>query len=57
MFDGSNPLWLPAGSVRAMLAISLITSYAYVCVMSKNYEALGLIAIIIAKDYFDSRKA
>ena len=52
MLDGTNPLWLPKGSVRAILALGVVSTYSYVCVITGNYEALGLIAVMIAKDYF-----
>ncbi len=52
MLDGTNPLWLPKGSVRAILALGVVMTYSYVCVTTGNYEALGLIAVMIAKDYF-----
>jgi len=56
IFDETKPLWLPEGSVRALLSISIIGGYSILCVMKNNYEALGLLAVIIAKDYFESRK-
>ena len=52
MFDNMNPLWLPKGSVRAILALGVVTTYSVACVTSKNYEALGLISVMIMKDYF-----
>ena len=54
--DKENPLWIPKGSVRALLAIGVVSCYAYVCVISENYEALGLIAVMAMKDYFESKK-
>lgn len=52
MFNNMNPLWLPKGSVRAILAIGVVTTYSYACVISKNYESLGLVAVMVMKDYF-----
>ena len=55
MPDNPKPLWLPEGSVRALLSIIVIGAYSGACIKSGNYEALGLLAVIIAKDYFQSR--
>lgn len=55
MLDKSNPLWLPIGSVRAVLALGVVTSYTYVCVATKNYEALGLVAVMVMQNYFQSK--
>ena len=56
MFDNTNPLWLPKGSIRAMLAIGVVTTYSYVCVVSKNYEALGLVAVMVMQNYFEKKQ-
>ena len=50
-----NPLWLPAGSVRAVLAASIVGAFIYVCITTGNTEALAAIAVMVSKDYFQSR--
>ncbi|MCK4823885.1 hypothetical protein KA005_49485 [bacterium] len=52
----SRPLWMPTGSVRALLAITAMGGYVGLCAYLQNVEALGLVAILVAKDYFDSKK-
>lgn len=51
-----NPLWLPEGSVRAILAISIIGTFIYFCIITGNTEALVAIAVMVSKDYFQSRQ-
>lgn len=51
-----NPLWLPAGSVRAVLAGSIVGAFIYVCITTGNTEALAAIAVMVSKDYFQSRE-
>ena len=55
MLDRYNPLWLPKGSVRAILALGVVTAYTYVCVKTSNYEALGLVAVMVMQNYFQSK--
>ena len=55
-FNKDNPLWLPAKSIRAILALSVVGAYTGVCVYSGNYEGLGLIAVMVMKDYFQSKE-
>ena len=56
MFNKENPLWLPPGSVRAMLALGVVTCYTYVCVSTTNYEALGLVAVMVMQNYFQKKE-
>ena len=51
-----TPLWMPSGSVRAILALTIISVFAGLCIVSNNIEALGLIAVMVSKDYFEMRK-
>jgi len=51
-----NPLWLPPGSVRAVLAASIVGAFIWVCVTTGNTEALAAIAVMVSKDYFQSRE-
>ena len=51
-----NPLGLPAGSVRALMAMAVVGAFIAICVKSGNIEALAVIATMIAKDYFESKK-
>ena len=51
-----KPLYLPPGSVRALIAMSVVGAFIAICVQSGNIEALAVIATMIAKDYFESKK-
>ena len=52
----NKPLYLPPGSVRALIAMSVVGAFIAICVQSGNIEALAVIATMIAKDYFESKK-
>lgn len=52
MLEKTNPLWLPEGSVRATLALGVVSTYTYVCMTTANYEALGLVAVMVMQNYF-----
>ena len=51
-----NPLFLPEGSVRALMALIVISAFVAICLYTKNIEALAVITTMIAKDYFTSKK-
>ena len=51
-----NPLFLPEGSVRALMALIVISAFVAICLYTKNIEALAVIATMITKDYFESKK-
>ena len=51
-----NPLFLPEGSVRALMALIVIAAFVAICLYTKNIEALAVITTMIAKDYFVSKK-
>ena len=51
----SKPLYLPQGSVRAILAITAMGGYVGLCVYLQSVEALGIVAILVAKDYFEKK--
>lgn len=51
-----NPLFLPPGSIRALMALIVITAFVGICIYTENIEALAVIATMIAKDYFESKK-
>ena len=55
MFDKGNPLWLPKGSVRAVLALGVVGGYSYLCVTTSNLEALGLVAVMVMQNYFQKK--
>lgn len=55
ILDKTKPLWMPEGSVRAVLAMSIVGAFIYVCIDTGNTEALAAIAVMVAKDYFQSR--
>lgn len=50
-----HPLWLPEGSIRAILATIIVCAFIYVCITTGNTEALAAIAVMVVKDYFQSR--
>ena len=52
-----NPLFLPEGSVRALMALTVIAAFVAICLYTKNIEALAVITTMIAKDYFERKKA
>ena len=56
MLNDKNPLWLPKGSIRSVLAVGVVGAYVYVCVKNNAFEALGLVAVMIARDYFEKRE-
>ena len=53
----NTPLFLPPGSIRALMAIAVVAAFVAICLHTKNIEALAVIATMIAKDYFESKKA
>lgn len=53
----TNPLFLPPGSVRALMALTVVTAFVAICLHTKNTEALAVIATMIANAYFESKKA
>lgn len=52
----NKPLFMPPGSVRALMAMAVVGAFITICVQSGNIEALAVIATMIAKDYFESKK-
>jgi len=50
------PLWMPSGSIRAILALVIVIAFTAMCIMLGHVEALGLIAVMVVKDYFEMRK-
>ena len=51
-----NPLFLPEGSVRALMALTVISAFVAICLYTKNIEMLAILATVISKDYFVSKK-
>lgn len=52
----NNPVWMPSGSVRAILAMSIVGAFTYTCVVTENTVALAAIAVMVCKDYFQSKE-
>lgn len=50
-----KPLFMPVGSIRAILAMLVVGAFVVICSQTDNIEALAVIATMIAKDYFQSR--
>lgn len=55
MFDKKQPLWLPKGSVRAILALMGLGSFVLVCIKNNDIENLKLIAVMVGTAYFVDR--
>lgn len=54
-----NPLWMPRGSVRALIAIALILATIYAAVVLRDVADTGILATLSARvigDYFQARK-
>jgi len=57
MVDSQNPLWLPQGSVRALLALALIgATIASAFARPEIAPGLLILATVVVKDYFEARK-
>lgn len=57
MVESQNPLWLPQGSVRALLALTLIgATIASAFVRPEIAAGLLTLATVVVKDYFEARK-
>lgn len=57
MFDKEQPLWLPKGSVRALIASALIgATIASAFVHLEIAAGLLTLATVVVKDYFEARK-
>lgn len=55
---GPNPLWIPEGSVRAVLAIVLTSGLLYLAIDSRTNESIGAVIAVstwVLKTYFDTR--
>lgn len=52
----NKPLFMPVGSVRALMALTVTGSFVAICLYTKNIEALAVIATMIANAYFESKK-
>lgn len=51
-----NPLWMPPGSVRAILALTLIGATIYMAVVGGEIpQVLGTLAAAVVAFYFGSR--
>lgn len=56
-FDPTQPLWLPAGSVRAVLTLALLaTTTAIFMVRNSAPEPIVLLTVYCVKDYFQARQ-
>ena len=57
MFNKDQPLWLPKGSIRALLASALIgATIASAFVHAEITAGLLTLATVVVKDYFEARK-
>jgi len=54
-FDSTKPLGLPAGSIRAIIALSVIGLTAYSYLNGINSEALAALSGAIITFYFKTR--
>lgn len=57
MLNGQNPLWMPTGSVRAIMALALVgATIASAFVMPEIAVGLLTLTTIVIKDYFRARE-
>lgn len=57
--DEKNPLWMPKGSIRALLALGLVSSVVYLAAVSGGSEipgALTTLAGVVVTYYFKTRE-
>ena len=55
--DSSNPLWMPKGSIRSIIALALVAaSIASAFVHPEITPGLLTLATVVVKDYFEQRK-
>lgn len=52
MFDKKQPLWLPKGSIRAILALLGLGSFVLLCFKNNDIENSKLIAVMVGTAYF-----
>lgn len=52
MFDKKQPLWLPKGSVRAVLALGIVGTFVFVAVKNNDIESLKLAVVAVIPAYF-----
>lgn len=52
MFNKEQPLWLPKGSVRAVLALGIVSTFVYVAVKNNDIESLKLAVVAVIPAYF-----
>jgi len=58
IMDKGNPLWLPKGSIRALLAIGLVSAIVYLAVgaSAEVPGALTTLAGVVVTYYFKTRE-
>ena len=55
-FDPTQPLWMPAGSVRALLTLALLASTVTIFMVRNSApEPIVLLTVYCVKDYFQAR--
>lgn len=51
-----NPLYLPKGSVRAILALGLVGSVIYSALLGEVSQVIGALAAVVVGFYFKGRE-
>jgi hypothetical protein len=60
MFDPKQPLWLPEGSIRAVIALLLVAAFVWVVIRSNiviEAKDLNTIVILVLGFYFIAKAA
>lgn len=53
-----EPLWLPRGSVRSLLALAIVFATVYMWITGKNINEVQVtILTLILKEYFQARES
>lgn len=57
MFTSANPLWLPQGSIRSILALTMtVAGIVALFVMTDVPEWFALLLGVVIRDYFQTRQ-
>ena len=55
--EAKKGLWLPEGSIRGLIALGIVGTFCYLCVIKAiPNEALIPIVMIVMKEYSDNRR-
>jgi hypothetical protein len=62
MLSSENPLWIPRGSIRALITFSILATAVYLLVVSGGAEKSVpewwvALVVFVVKDYFSTRES